>query len=57
VSAELAVGAIFAERSYRITRGTLVRDAGAPGDFHPIHHRDDVRAAVVIGRAPLWERA
>ncbi len=42
----LAVGDIVAERSYGITRDTLVRYAGASGDFNPIHYRDDVAAAV-----------
>jgi acyl dehydratase len=46
VSAELAIGEIVAERSYSITRDTLVRYAGASGDFNPIHYRDDVAAAV-----------
>ena len=46
MSAELAVGEIVAERSYSITRDTLVRYAGASGDFNPIHYRDDVAAAV-----------
>ncbi len=46
MSAELAVGEIVAERTYSITRDTLVRYAGASGDFNPIHYRDDVAAAV-----------
>ena len=46
MSAELAVGEIVAERSYGITRDTLVRYAGASGDFNPIHYRDDIAAAV-----------
>jgi acyl dehydratase len=46
MSGELAVGEIVAERSYSITRDTLVRYAGASGDFNPIHYRDDVAAAV-----------
>jgi acyl dehydratase len=46
VSGELAVGEIVAERTYSITRDTLVRYAGASGDFNPIHYRDDVAAAV-----------
>jgi acyl dehydratase len=46
VSAQLAVGEIVAERTYSITRDTLVRYAGASGDFNPIHYRDDVAAAV-----------
>ena len=46
MSAELAVGEIVAERTYSITRDTLVRYAGASGDFNPIHYRDDVATAV-----------
>ena len=46
MSGELAVGEIVAERTYSITRDTLVRYAGASGDFNPIHYRDDVAAAV-----------
>ena len=46
MSAWLAVGDIVAERTYSITRDTLVRYAGASGDFNPIHYRDDVAAAV-----------
>ncbi len=46
MTGELAVGDIVAERSYGITRDTLVRYAGASGDFNPIHYRDDVAAAV-----------
>ena len=46
MSAELAVGEIVAERTYTITRDTLVRYAGASGDFNPIHYRDDVADAV-----------
>jgi acyl dehydratase len=46
VSGDLAIGEIVAERSYSITRDTLVRYAGASGDFNPIHYRDDVAAAV-----------
>jgi acyl dehydratase len=42
----LTVGEIVAERSYSITRDTLVRYAGASGDFNPIHYRDDVASAV-----------
>lgn len=39
---ELTVGEIVAERSYPLTRDSLVRYAGASGDFNPIHYRDDV---------------
>jgi len=40
--AELTVGDIVAEKSYPLTRDSLVRYAGASGDFNPIHYRDDV---------------
>ena len=40
------VGDIVAERTYPLTRDSLVRYAGASGDFNPIHYRDDVAAAV-----------
>ena len=42
----LDVGEIVAERSFALTRDSLVRYAGASGDFNPIHYRDDVAAAV-----------
>ncbi len=42
----LEVGAIVAERTVHLTRESLVRYAGASGDFNPIHYRDDVAAAV-----------
>ena len=32
--------------TYRFTRDSLVRYAGASGDFNPIHYRDDVAQAV-----------
>jgi acyl dehydratase len=41
-----AVGDIVAERSFALTRDSLVRYAGASGDFNPIHYRDDVAASV-----------
>ena len=44
--AELTVGDIVAERTVHLTRESLVRYAGASGDFNPIHYRDDVAAAV-----------
>ncbi|KQX05391.1 MULTISPECIES: MaoC family dehydratase [unclassified Leifsonia] len=43
---DLAVGDIVAERSVTLTRDSLVRYAGASGDFNPIHYRDDVAASV-----------
>jgi acyl dehydratase len=42
----LAVGDVVAERSYTLTRDSLVRYAGASGDFNTIHYRDDVATAV-----------
>jgi len=44
--AALAVGDVVAEREFPLTRDSLVRYAGASGDFNPIHYRDDVAAAV-----------
>lgn len=41
-----AVGDIVAEHTYGLTRDTLVRYAGASGDFNPIHYRDDIAASV-----------
>ena len=38
----LTVGDIVAEESFPLTRDSLVRYAGASGDFNPIHYRDDV---------------
>ena len=42
----LTVGDIVAERRIHLTRESLVRYAGASGDFNPIHYRDDVAASV-----------
>ncbi len=42
----LEVGAVVAERSVHLTRESLVRYAGASGDFNPIHYRDDVAQRV-----------
>jgi acyl dehydratase len=42
----LTVGDIVAERSFPLTRDSLVRYAGASGDFNPIHYRDDVATSV-----------
>src|SRR5690606_4915186 len=44
--AALTVGDIVAEAEYTLTRDTLVRYAGASGDFNPIHYRDDVAQSV-----------
>ena len=42
----LEVGQVVAERTVHLTRDSLVRYAGASGDFNPIHYRDDVAAQV-----------
>ncbi|MET0974226.1 MAG: MaoC family dehydratase [Leifsonia sp.] len=42
----LTVGDIVAEGSFPLTRDSLVRYAGASGDFNAIHYRDDVAASV-----------
>jgi len=40
------VGDIVAERTVHLTRESLVRYAGASGDFNPIHYRDDIATEV-----------
>jgi acyl dehydratase len=42
----LTVGDVVAERTYDLSRDTLVRYAGASGDFNPIHYRDDIATSV-----------
>ena len=42
----IEIGQVIAEREYTITRASLVRYAGASGDFNPIHYRDDIAQAV-----------
>lgn len=42
----LTVGDVVAEQTFHLTRDSLVRYAGASGDFNPIHYRDDVAASV-----------
>lgn len=42
----IEVGTIVAERTVHLTRESLVRYAGASGDFNPIHYRDDVAERV-----------
>ncbi len=44
--AQLSVGEVIAERDMHFVRDTLVRYAGASGDFNPIHYRDDVAQSV-----------
>jgi acyl dehydratase len=43
---ELTVGQVIAEKTFEITRDSLVRYAGASGDFNPIHYRDDIAQQV-----------
>ncbi|MCC6269974.1 MAG: MaoC family dehydratase [Microbacteriaceae bacterium] len=40
------VGDVVAEREFHLTRDSLVRYAGASGDFNPIHYRDDFAQGV-----------
>jgi acyl dehydratase len=42
----LEVGQVVAEQTFTLTRDTLVRYAGASGDFNPIHYRDDIAQSV-----------
>ena len=42
----LTLGQIVSEKTFKITRDSLVRYAGASGDFNPIHYRDDVAKLV-----------
>ncbi len=43
---DLTVGEVVATKTYHLTRDSLVRYAGASGDFNPIHYRDDVATSV-----------
>jgi len=43
---QLAVGDEVASATYHFARDSLVRYAGASGDFNPIHYRDDVAVSV-----------
>ncbi len=43
---QLSIGDVVAARDMRFFRDTLVRYAGASGDFNPIHYRDDVAQSV-----------
>jgi acyl dehydratase len=40
------IGEIVATKTYELNRGSLVRYAGASGDFNDIHYRDDVAESV-----------
>jgi acyl dehydratase len=42
----LEVGQVVAEAEFVLTRDSLVRYAGASGDFNAIHYRDDIAQSV-----------
>jgi len=42
----LEIGQQVAEQNFQITRDSLVRYAGASGDFNTIHYRDDIAQSV-----------
>lgn len=44
--AGLELGQVIGTTEFLLTRDSLVRYAGASGDFNSIHYRDDVAAAV-----------
>jgi acyl dehydratase len=44
--ASLEVGQEIGSKEFLLTRDSLVRYAGASGDFNPIHYRDDFAKAV-----------
>ena len=44
--AALEVGQESGSRTFQLTRDSLVRYAGASGDFNPIHYRDDFAQSV-----------
>ncbi|HEY9472924.1 MAG TPA: MaoC family dehydratase [Mycobacteriales bacterium] len=43
---DLEVGRVVAQAEYALSRDSLVRYAGASGDFNPIHYRDDMAQSV-----------
>ena len=43
---DLNVGDVVAQGQFELTRDSLVRYAGASGDFNPIHYRDDFAQSV-----------
>jgi acyl dehydratase len=42
----VTVGQVVAEQTYQLSRDSLVKYAGASGDFNPIHYRDDIAQSV-----------
>ena len=45
-AASLEIGQIVAEAEFTLSRDSLVRYAGASGDFNAIHYRDDAAQSV-----------
>ena len=45
-TASLEIGQVVAEGEFVLSRDSLVRYAGASGDFNAIHYRDDVAQSV-----------
>ncbi len=43
------IGDVLVEDSVELSRDSLVRYAGASGDFNPIHYRDDIAQSVGLG--------
>jgi acyl dehydratase len=44
--ASLEIGQVIGTTEFLLTRDSLVRYAGASGDFNQIHYRDDIASAV-----------
>ena len=42
----MEIGQIVFDKTLHLTRDSLVRYAGASGDFNPIHYRDDIAKQV-----------
>ncbi len=45
-TSSINLGEIIAEKTFHLTRDSLVRYAGASGDFNSIHYRDDIAQSV-----------
>lgn len=45
-ASSLEIGQVVAEAEFALSRDSLVRYAGASGDFNAIHYRDDVAQSV-----------
>ncbi len=45
-ASSINLGEIIAEKTFHLTRDSLVRYAGASGDFNSIHYRDDIAQSV-----------